>query len=606
MAVPAWLSGLGQSMGGGQGISQALQATSPLLLSMAAGLRSGQGAAAGMPLGLAQMMQQQRDKSAKDAKAAASASYGAWNAGGNSGGGPMLNGGFTGAGMGDRNAPDPMAGKPRVSAAASAGGTPKLVFDTLTSQGMPAHIAHGVLGNLKQESGFNSGAYNEKEGAFGLGQWRGGRLENLKRYAQAQGKEISDATVQAEFIGHELSTTESAAWEKIQRAKTPEEAAAAFDQHYERSSGEHTAARVKNATEYAQGFQSTFGETAPPADPRDDPQVQQMLGWLAQHGEADPAMAQAVRAELDMRVAYLGQANSGQGISDAQAIQFGLTEAGQQRTNQDNRYKVVGGALVDLAPAGGGDPRPVFTDTGQADPMSTIGKLQADLNAGRITQELFDMELARMAPQGMSIESDGSGGFRMIQGAGVSGAGGGLKPATGYAVVPQGDGTVKQAPIAGGPATVMPAEIAGRIALAKDSLLMLPSLIGQAKSGDLTGPMDWIKGYVGRGQQGVSRRENMAASEAITRILTGAGMPASEAEREKDLYVIGPKDNAESAASKLTQLQRRLEALVAMAERGRGDAVPVDAATGLGVPNAPGGLTTMPDEEMFKLYGVAP
>ncbi len=317
-------------MGGGQGISQALQTASPLLLSMAAGLRSGQGAAAGMPLGLAQMMQMQQNKAAERGKADAASSYGSWNAGGNSGGGPMLNGGFTGAGMGDRNAPDPMAGKPPVPAAASAGGTPKLVFDTLTKQGMPAHIAHGVLGNLKQESGFNSGAYNAKEGAFGLGQWRGDRLENLKRYAQAQGKEISDATVQAEFIGHELSTTESAAWEKIQRAKTPEEAAAAFDQHYERSSGEHVDARVKNAQDYAQGYQSTFGEAAAPVDPMSDPQVQGMVGWLAQHGEADPARAAAVKEQLTMRVNYLGQQNSGQGISDAQAIQFGLQEAGQQ------------------------------------------------------------------------------------------------------------------------------------------------------------------------------------------------------------------------------------------------------------------------------------
>lgn len=53
------------------------------------------------------------------------------------------------------------------------------------------------------------------------------------------------------------------------------------------------------------------------------------------------------------------------------------------------------------------------------DPQSAIAKLAADLSNGLITQEQFDIAAAGLAPQGMTIESDGKGGFRLIQGAGA-------------------------------------------------------------------------------------------------------------------------------------------------------------------------------------------
>ncbi|MEZ4490972.1 MAG: hypothetical protein R3F51_25615 [Cyanobacteriota/Melainabacteria group bacterium] len=46
---------------------------------------------------------------------------------------------------------------------------------------------------------------------------------------------------------HELQTSESGAWAKIQRAQTPGEVAAAFDKYYERSAGTSRGERVANA-----------------------------------------------------------------------------------------------------------------------------------------------------------------------------------------------------------------------------------------------------------------------------------------------------------------------------------------------------------------------
>lgn len=156
------------------------------------------------------------------------------------------------------------------------------------------------------------------------------------------------------------------------------------------------------------------------------------------------------------------------------------------------------------------------------------------------------------------------------------------KAPSGFVQVQNDDGTMGFAPIEGGPGTQIPADVGSRVGLAEDALKQLPSLIEQAKKGSLTGPIDWLMGRAGYGAQGAARRENMAGSEAITRMLTGAGMPASEAQREAHLYIIGIGDNAASAASKLTQLQRRLEGLVEINTRGR-EGVVVDPATGLGV-----------------------
>jgi hypothetical protein len=60
-------------------------------------------------------------------------------------------------------------------------------------------------------------------------------------------------------------------------------------------------------------------------------------------------------------------------------------------------------------------------------PQSAIAKLEADRRAGLINDEQYKAGLQALAPTGMTIESDGAGGFRMVQGAGV---GAGEKPAT--------------------------------------------------------------------------------------------------------------------------------------------------------------------------------
>ena len=242
---------------------------------------------------------------------------------------------------------------------------------------------------------------------------------------------------------------------------------------------------------------------------------------------------------------------------------------------------------------------------GRPEPLSPEGKLAADREAG------YDVGANTLKPTGDMLEYDFArsqgyeGTFQDYQtemkraGAtsvtvGGDGAANLPKPSTGFVNVPNPDGSYSQAPVAGGSGEQISADVAGRLALAEDSLLQLPGLIEQARNGDLTGAWDWMTGRVGRGAQGAARRDNMAASESITRMLTGAGMNQSEAEREADLYIVGVRDNAATAASKLTQLQRRLAGLVETARRGR-TGVNVDPVTGFGIPTTPATPQAVPE-----------
>jgi hypothetical protein len=163
------------------------------------------------------------------------------------------------------------------------------------------------------------------------------------------------------------------------------------------------------------------------------------------------------------------------------------------------------------------------------------------------------------------------------------------KPPTGFANVPGDDGNVSLAPIAGGPGTQLPAELAARIAVADDGLKVLPEIIERAANGDLTGVMDWAWGTVGRGQQGTDRRDIKGASEAITRLLTGAGMNNTEIQNEAWMYTPALTDDAPTVVSKLKRLSDKLKAAKEAALTGRGGAVSIDPSTGMGATPAPAG-----------------
>jgi len=124
----------------------------------------------------------------------------------------------------------------------------KQIYDYMTEHyNLTPAQASGILGNMQTESSFNTAAYNKGEGAIGLIQWEGPRRTALENYANAQGRPVTDWKLQVDFMMHELQTSESGAWAKIQQAETPAQVAAAFDKYYERSAGTSRGERMANA-----------------------------------------------------------------------------------------------------------------------------------------------------------------------------------------------------------------------------------------------------------------------------------------------------------------------------------------------------------------------
>jgi hypothetical protein len=109
------------------------------------------------------------------------------------------------------------------------------LFDYFLEKGFTPAQTSGILGNMQTESSFRTNAYNPGEGAIGLCQWEGGRRTELESFAARQGKPVTDWRVQAEFVIHELTSSESGAFASLKRCQTPEQAAMVFQSRYERS-----------------------------------------------------------------------------------------------------------------------------------------------------------------------------------------------------------------------------------------------------------------------------------------------------------------------------------------------------------------------------------
>lgn len=147
------------------------------------------------------------------------------------------------AGLGNYANAEPIRGGQKATASE--------IYKYLLSKGFTPAQAAGILGNMQVESGFDTGAYNPAEGAIGLCQWEGGRRTNLEAFAAAQGKSVTDWHVQVDFMMHEMQGGESGAYAHVKAANSAGAAAAAFDQYYERSSGEARGQRVANANSIA-------------------------------------------------------------------------------------------------------------------------------------------------------------------------------------------------------------------------------------------------------------------------------------------------------------------------------------------------------------------
>lgn len=106
-------------------------------------------------------------------------------------------------------------------------------YNYYLKKGVPAIQAAGIVGNLVAESGFNTTITGkaDNKGSKAIAQWHSERLEGLKRFA---GNKWTTLNSQLDYVLHELNTTEKKAKASLFAAKTPQEAAIAFMNDYER------------------------------------------------------------------------------------------------------------------------------------------------------------------------------------------------------------------------------------------------------------------------------------------------------------------------------------------------------------------------------------
>lgn len=179
----------------------------------------------------------------------------------------------------------------------------------------------------------------------------------------------------------------------------------------------------------------------------------------------------------------------------------------------------------------------------------------------------FDPATRRFEKLGSAPKAD-SGGIT-IGPDGTVQIGGGPKLPANFMPDPANPGAVK--PIPGGPGEQLPAELAGRIAIADSFLGQAPDIRNKLESGAVTGWFDRFQaGNNASSDQAAVFRQMQSGSDALQRLLTGAGMTESEAAIYAQRYLPSYTDDAASAVAKLDQVTREIENARAAALRGRG------------------------------------
>lgn len=124
-------------------------------------------------------------------------------------------------------------------------------YNRLIGEGIPPHVAAGIVGNLDVESGFSDDVISfQRRGdqgtAYGIAQWRLDRKDNLLKFA---GDRASTLDGQIDFLVHELKNSPEYGYSQLLKSKSVEEAATIFQDKYERPNPKyaHTNSRIKSA-----------------------------------------------------------------------------------------------------------------------------------------------------------------------------------------------------------------------------------------------------------------------------------------------------------------------------------------------------------------------
>lgn len=139
------------------------------------------------------------------------------------------------------------------------------IWNFFSEKGFKPSAIAGIMGNLQQESGLDPTAKNSSSGAFGVGQWLGGRKKNLQDYAKKNGLDVNSLDTQLQFMWKEMNGGESTFKSILNRnggmdalkGANVSNATELFEKAFERSGGSAMPKRQK----YAQDFYDKFGSS---------------------------------------------------------------------------------------------------------------------------------------------------------------------------------------------------------------------------------------------------------------------------------------------------------------------------------------------------------
>lgn len=204
----------------------------------------------------------------------------------------------------------------------------------------------------------------------------------------------------------------------------------------------------------------------------------------------------------------------------------------------------------------------------QRKPLSTIGQLQEDYRTGAIDDVGFRVGMQGQLPKGMSLHWDENGAPSIVGNVSETPA---FSVPSGFQLADPSNPDAGVKPIPGGPAEALPSELAARIGMTDTFLKAYPDLRDQIAAGNVTGWIDRASINDSSSQQAQTYRKIQSGVDALTRMLTGAGMNLAEASAYAERYLPSYSDDGNSAAQKLDQLAQELEAARAAVVRGRGN-----------------------------------
>lgn len=204
-------------------------------------------------------------------------------------------------------------------AAAGYTGRAGQIAAALSKAGYSATSVAGILGNLKQESQLSPTAGNLQGGPFGIAQWQGSRLEDLKRFAQRRGKPVQDLETQIAFLLQE-APSQGAGVGALNRAGSAQAAASAWNTLFERSADRPGVGGYANRMRYAQQFY------------QQNVQANRASGFgSGPEAELRRAIVAKARTQLGTPYHYVGEEKPGVGFDCSGLIQwlfrqFGIKE----------------------------------------------------------------------------------------------------------------------------------------------------------------------------------------------------------------------------------------------------------------------------------------